>query len=301
MVEENKMKREIVGRNLRAGLMLVIALGAASPAVLWAGGARETTIRTAPTAHGGPEGAETDGRQNGSERAGTGAIPVVLEVREGVHYMHRLKVMPLIRVKNHPQMVAWCETADGEFLTTLFITRRTATQSWRGAPGDPTPKEEIRRKESLPVWSHRRGKVYTDGLHLPTREEPMPDTVTGATPTSGFTIRTQLPAGLEKVAVYFEVNNSTDFNETYTEDAAPGSDTYSGGEWGSGQPSLVYRAVLDPADLPVSAGGAVSLELLGRSTPDGSTGEIHGELSGITTAFDIIEDITISGANPRSR
>ncbi len=214
-------------------------------------------------------------------------IEVAVEVMPGEHFGHKMKILPLINITNNPQMVLWAETVDGEFLRTLYITERIATQSWRGAPGDDTPKEEIRRPESLPVWSHRHGEVYSDGLLVPTREEPMPDAVTGATPKGEFLVHTEIPGGHEEVLVFLEVNMSTDFNDAFPAEAPEGSPNYSGGEWGSGQPALVYRGRLlfDDGGKPQLP---VELTLLGHSSPDGSTGEVFTDLEGVTTAREII-------------
>lgn len=68
---------------------------------------------------------------------------------------------------------------------------------------------------------------------------------------------------------------------------APG---WSGGEWGSGQPSLVYRAVLDSK----AAAVPVELGLAGHGSPDGSDGEIHTDLAGTTTARSIVSSVTLT-------
>lgn len=225
-------------------------------------------------------------------------IEIAVEVMPGEHFDHKMKILPLINITNNPQMVLWAESPEGEFLRTLYITERIATQSWRGAPGDDTPKEEIRRPESLPVWAHRHGEVYSDGLLVPTREEPMPDAVTGATPKGELLVHTEIPAGHEEVWIYLEVNMSTDFNEAFPAEAAEGSPNYSGGEWGSGQPALVYRGRLVIGD-----GGKpqlpVELTLLGHSSPDGSTGELFTDLEGVTTAREIISAARIVPAADR--
>ena len=241
----------------------------------WAGGSSDETITTSPD---------------------TAGVFATITVTTGEHYSHRMKVMPLIVVKNHPQMAAWVESEDGEFLNTLFITNRLATQDWRGAPADPTPAKEIRRAEALPVWSHRHGRHYADGLPVPTRDQPMPDAVTSATPLQSFSVRTVLPEEPRTVWVYLEVNNSTDFNETYAKDLEPGDEAYSGGEFGSGQPSLVYRGSVDTARLTARADTQVHLDLVGHGSPDGSTGRIYPQLNGITTARSILRSVSIAGA-----
>jgi hypothetical protein len=249
---------------------------------VFAGGQRQEVFETGPR-----EGADT---QSG--------IAVAVQVMPGEHFDHKMKIFPLINITNNPQMVLWAESAEGDFLGTLYITERIATQSWRGAPGDDTPKEEIRRPESLPVWAHRHGEVYSDGLLVPTREEPMADAVTGATPKGEFLVYTEIPAGHGEVLVYLEVNMSTDFNDAFPAEAPEGSPNYSGGEWGSGQPALVYRGRLVIGD-----GGRprlpVELTLLGRSSPDGSTGEIFADLEGMTTAQEIVSAARLVPAGER--
>lgn len=283
----------MIGRKAELFAALLAATILVSP--LYAAGSRERTVETTPVPRPGEQAALESTAASGAGDTDE-AVPVVLNVAAGEHFMHKLKVMPFVRVKNYPQMAAWCETEDGQFVSTLFITERVATQNWRGAPADPTPTEDIRREESLPAWSHRHGGTYADGTHMPTREEPMPDAVTTATPKAGFDVYTELPPGYDTLWVYFEVNNSTDFNEFYPEDAPRGSKAYSGGPWGSGQPALVYGARIE-----VDALDTAELELLGHSSPDGSDGRVHEDTSRITTAAAILEGVslTVPSKNPR--
>lgn len=206
-------------------------------------------------------------------------IPVVLEIHGGEAFTHKLQIMPLIKVNNPPQIAAWCETPGGEFIGTLFVTDRVATGNWRSAPADSTPSKEISREEALPVWSHTEART--------------PDAVTSATPKGDFAVRTALPPSQSRVVVYVEVNNSGDFNETYPADAPRGSESYSGGEWGSGQPALVYAATVAMANLTSAGGGVYQLELIGHSSADGTDGRIREDLSGVTTARRIIEKIEL--------
>ncbi len=255
---------------MKSRKIIVIGLLLIATATAWTGGKHEV-VETAPRFENGDSG-----------------IPVEIHVTPGPHYEHRMRILPLIRIKNNPQMAVWVEDSDGRFLQTLYVTERIGSQSWRKAPGDNTPKEEIRRPESLPVWAHRRGRVYADGLHLPTRENPMTDAISGATPSEGFTLLTDVPRGHDTLTIYLEVNMSTDFNDAYPADAAPGAAGYSGGESGSGQPALVYRGQIEPA-----GGGHTELRLIGHSSPDGSKGEIVDGLQGITTAREIIRKVEV--------
>lgn len=254
---------------MRPRITLLHALFLALPAVLFAAGSGEVDPKTRPVDAG---------------------VPATIRIAAGEHFTHELRIMPLIRVSNAPQMAAWCETTDGTFLATLFVTERLGTQGWRGAPADPTPTAEIRRPESLPVWAHRHGRVYADGLRVPTREQPAPDAVTAATPKEGFTLETLLPAGYDELVVFFEINHSADFNECFGADLPSDHPKYSGGPWGSGQPALVYRAHVSTAEPPETT----MLVLVGHASPDGSAGGIEPDLSEVTTARRIVSEVDIT-------
>ena len=124
----------------------------------------------------------------------------------------------------------------------------------------------------------------------------MPDAVTTATPKADFRMATLLPRGYETLVVYFEVNHSADFNEFFPADADETDANYSGGEWGSGQPALVYRSEVHMPG--IRDGQPVALELVGHSSPDGSTGEITEKLEPITTAREIIETARLMVESP---
>jgi hypothetical protein len=259
----------------RTALALLLALAAATLST--AGGCSEESLHLS---------VERDGP------------PATIRIEAGEHFTHKMKIMPLIHVNNAPQMAVWAETAQGEFIETIFVTSRVATQSWRSAPGDDTPKEHIRRDEALPVWSYRSAAVeQAEGVDHESRAgEPAvvgsaTDAVTAATPKQSFEIATTLPDRSGDIILYLEVNNSTDFNEAYPADAQPGTASYSGGEWGSGQPSLVYSA---PLPAGAVAGGRRTFELVGHGSPDGSSGAVTPDLTGVTTARSILSEAEVS-------
>lgn len=216
-------------------------------------------------------------------RTADGEPQIIVEIQEGSSYLHRLKVLPLIRVKTPPQIAVWLETESGEFLETLHVTSRAGTTTWRSAPLDSTPAEDITRPEALPVWSHRAGRIGETGA------ETEPDVITSATPKSGYSVRSELPDHHDRVRVLLEVNQSTDFNESYPEDAAPGAGNYSGGPWGSGQPSLIYEGSLDTRKNE----GGVELTLLGHGSPAGEYGTVYTDLEGLTSALQILEGVRV--------
>lgn len=194
-----------------------------------------------------------------------------LSITPGPNWIHRMPVMPLIVLHNRPQIAAWLEDEQGHFLGTVYITQKTASGHWTKAPWQNPPQ----RPSALPVWSHR---------HTP---ESLPTTVTSATPKAG--LDRHIPLSSNRAVLYVEVNHSTDFNAAYPKNAAPGTSGYSGGKMGSGQPSLVYRGEIDQH----SGSGSCVLELIGHGSPDGREGNIDPDLSGITTAREIVQSITI--------
>ncbi|MDC7126481.1 MAG: hypothetical protein PQJ46_13000 [Spirochaetales bacterium] len=227
------------------------------------------------------------------ELTGDDNVPVEIKIIPGEHYKHKMKINSFIKITNVPQMAVWVEDSENNFITTVFITNRSANQSWRGTPGEDKGKGEVRRASALPLWSHHRGVQYEDGLYMPTKENPMPDAVSSATPKDDFIIKSKIPEQGD-LWIYLEVNSSTDFNEAYSADAPEGSKYYSGGKFESGQPALVYRCKIDRTELNSKEPFSKKFELIGHSSPDGSDGKIYSDMEGITSAFEIIEEAVIS-------
>jgi len=217
----------------------------------------------------------------------TGEIPMTITVKTGDHYLQPLTFVMVRRVDSPPQMAFWIEDTDGGFIDTLYVSLKAGTQGWTTLPWE---KGEIRREYSVPFWAHRRGVIYPDGLYLPTIDEPLPDVVTGATPTADFTLETKAPSAPRRFVVLAEFNAPCDFNDVYPADNRPGEPGYTGGKWGSGQPAMVYAATVDLDD------GVFTYEMvpLGISSPDGSGGGLTRDFSTLTTAPDILKGITIT-------
>lgn len=208
---------------------------------------------------------------------------VKVYVEQGKEWLHDFPLFFGINKKNPPQIAIWLEDGDGNYLSTLYVSHKAATQSWQSAGKN-------RRKEALPHWCHTRGVQYADGLYLPTKEEPLTDGISGATPRGSFDMKVNPAEKLKQFVVKVEVNHSTDFNEYYTKSAKEGEPHYSGGKEGSGQPALVYAAHIDLSS------GAKTFEavLIGHSSPDGNTGDIDADISELTTALHIVKRITIT-------
>ena len=205
---------------------------------------------------------------------------VQVRIEQGAEWLHDFPLFLGIKLKNPPQMAVWQEDLEGNYLSTIYVTHKAATQSWQGSGGN-------RRKESLPHWAYARGIQYKDGLYLPTKDKPLTDGISGATPRGSFEVKLAPASVLKQFVIKVEINHSADFNESYPKTAKEGDANYSGE---SGQPALIYSAEID-----ISSGKkSYEAVLTGHSSPDGSSGDIYEDLLGVTTAVHIVKRITIN-------
>ncbi|MGC9344471.1 MAG: hypothetical protein ACP5E3_17330, partial [Bacteroidales bacterium] len=176
----------------------------------------------------------------------------------------------------------------GRFVQTLYVAESigkgvflhgdASTGKWM--PG------EIRRPAALPVWSHRRGIQAEDGLYLPTPANPVPDAYTGPTPPQSFVIESRLnDEDLRQFLVFFEINQTWDWNEFWTNNKYPDNDEYKT----SCQPALVYKAVVNLDDKQEE----YRMRLIGHSHYAGEDGKLYEDVSTFTTALDIAEEIKV--------
>lgn len=228
---------------------------------------------------------------------------LAVSVKAGEEWIHEFKVAMFIGIETEPQMAFWLEDESGKFVTTIYVTHRTATKDWRGAFGKKDSK--IERPYALPVWKkshvgmgiapmsscaacHNR---HRDGFEPPD-VDPELDAVSGATPPWDFTREWAVPENLRPgtYVVRAEINQSKDNNDAYPQDAAEDDPNYNGGEMGSGQPSLVFEGTLEIGGEPAS----VRLEPVGHGHPAGLDGSVDADLSSMTTALGIVESIDVS-------
>lgn len=203
-----------------------------------------------------------------------------IQVNTGKHWLHDFPLFLGLEKKNPPQFAIWLTDLDTNYLETIFATHKIAHEAWVSNHGN-------RRKEALPFWAHNRGIIYDDGLYLPTKEKPLTDGLSGATPKSNSQFKYQ--PKLKRFLVFAEFNHSVDFNDSYPENAKEGTDAYSGGAEGSGQPAIVFAGLVDLE----SDTDQWKLSLIGHSSPDGSTGKLYNDITGLTSALTIIESIII--------
>lgn len=197
----------------------------------------------------------------------------------------------------HPQMAVWVEDSTGHYIETLFVSKATAQGLFFGGRSKDNFKEfdqnkqgsgDYRRVNALPVWSHKRGVPYDDGLYVPTNDDPLPEAITGATFIDNFKLLTSIDS-LSQFNLRIELNVAFDDNEYYSEFDFPDDDTYHNGTGQLGQPSIIYGNQIDLLDDQ----DYYLLKLLGHGHHSGQTGELYTDLSTLTTALDIVERIVV--------
>ncbi|NTW24889.1 MAG: hypothetical protein HGA37_09330 [Lentimicrobium sp.] len=190
---------------------------------------------------------------------------------------------------NHPLMAIWIEDLDGNYIQTLYVAKSIAKGVF--AFGDKSTGKwqegEIIRVAALPYWSHKRNIKNDLGNYMPKKGFEVPDAYTGATPKSDFTLATRADNEISnKFRIYFEINQSWDWNKHWTNTLYPDDPEYKT----SSQPAVVYAAVIDPS----VKGVAVRLEPVGRSHQSGENGNLYTDLETLTTALRIASEITVT-------
>jgi hypothetical protein len=186
------------------------------------------------------------------------------------------------REHNYPLMAIWITDTGNNYIQTLYISEsvargifkhgETSTGKWLPGP--------IRRPAALPVWSHSRGVREDDGLYVPTVHTPITDAYTGATPLNDFVIYSDISDTFQNVFnVFFEINQSWDWNDYWTNNKYPEDEDYKT----SCQPSLVYCVKVDMRTNQTT----YNLDLVGHGHYSGDDGEIYADLSTFTTALEI--------------
>ena len=189
---------------------------------------------------------------------------------------------------NHPLMAIWVADTTGMYIETLYVAESLAKGVF--TYGDKSAGKwmpgPIRRPAALPVWAFSRNVREDDGLYIPTEKTPLPDAISGATPQNNFVLITKTNSNMPLVfRVYFEINQTWDWNEYWTNNKYPGDLEYQS----SCQPALVYLATIDTR----RNDGPVAMKLIGHSHYNGSNGSINPDLTTITSAKDIVSSILV--------
>jgi len=195
-------------------------------------------------------------------KAGLEGIPIQIEFLKGSAH-------------NHPLMAVWIEDTEGNYLETLYIAKSIGTGIFdhgrvNGGQWEPGP---VYRKAALPYWWHKWG-------NLPDQNNPVPDAISGPTPQADFILESSaMPSTPLPFKVMLEINQSWDWNEYWSNDKYPDNSDYKT----SGQPALVYSALVDPT-VPDSV---YVMEIVGHSHYAGQDGRLYEDISSLTTAKNI--------------
>lgn len=190
---------------------------------------------------------------------------------------------------NHPLFAVWLADENGRYLETLFVSESIAKGTFSRASREKGFWEsgEIQRPAALPYWAHQRNVMNEYGTYNPTPRKPILDGVTGATPVASFVLNLRTRNVLSgSYKLFFEVNQSWDWNEFWYNNRFPGDKEY----MTSSQPALVYSVDF----LMPSTGKILRMKPIGHSHYSGADGSLTTDLSTLTTALKIAESITVT-------
>lgn len=205
---------------------------------------------------------------------------IQVDIVAGEEWVHPFPLFGPITKPNYPTFALWVTEEDGTYIDTVFVTKKIGDASWAYADDG--------RPEALPLWSKVRGGQPSSG-------SPVADGVSGASPRGSQAYGLTRGALPDRIYIWLEINHSVDYNASYKEGISdPDAPFYSGGKGGSGQPALVYRALVD---LSQSPGTGFSLDLVGHSEAGGvwdGTDYYAADPGEITTALSIVKSATVT-------
>jgi hypothetical protein len=182
-----------------------------------------------------------------------------------------------------PTFAIWLEDPDNGQTYTAYATRRVATGDWEGKADVPV---------ALPLWSEIN---WAEKKNRSTEAGLAGDELisTGATPLPGyFRTRVRVKPG-SKWIIWIEYNLSGDFNEAFPEF---NSETLTEDEYSTGQPAMLYKAEIEAVKDRV-----VVPEIAGMCVFDSANKVLVVPLQGITTAAEVLDEISISVVKPKPR
>lgn len=210
---------------------------------------------------------------------------IAVDVKAGAHYSGPGAVVLGVTTTAIPQMAIWLEDIDGNYLDTLYITKKASNSSYIQSL---FASEDVRRPEALPHWAFSRGIQSEDGLMVPSSAQPIADSVTGATPVASFDLQSVVNQKYQQVVVKLEINRSFDYNDAYHKNAFPKDEVYSG-SGNSAQPSLIYAASINLN----KSERYYFMSLKGRGHHSGKDGQLYTDIDGVTTAKEMLNRIII--------
>ena len=188
---------------------------------------------------------------------------MVLIVENGDYWQGKMRVF-IFSIKKTPQLAAWIDDNNENYLSTITVTNKGGKKSWRSAPKEGRP-------EALPVWNNKvlnSSSESIDAVSSASSKETLEAHITDNVLSQG-----------NEYNLYLEINHSFDYNDFWTKDNSGVN----------GQPSVIYHAKFI-AGKP----GKVNLVPVGHGSVDGSNGKITQALDNLTTSLKIIKSAVLT-------
>ena len=198
----------------------------------------------------------------------------------------------------YPQVAIWLESTNGQLIETLFVTEATAKgrfsagrtkENFKQFDWSVTSNGKFARVDALPYWSHKRGVLESDGFFSPSPSSPLPDAVTGATPSGNFILNSEIESNDGKFKLLLEINVAFDDNEYFSEYDFPNDSIYHSGTGQLGQPSLIFETLINVDQKQKY----YLLNPIGHGHHSAQNGLLFNDLSKLTTALEIVERIMV--------
>ena len=170
-----------------------------------------------------------------------------------------------------PQIAIWLENKQTQKYKNVYVTYRAGRNDWKG---------KVNCKVALPFWESRL-KKYSE--YDPQIKNSI-SAVTSATSKTDI-INVKIDLKENSMWTYFiEVNVSGDYNEEFQQFSKSGiPDTE-----GNGQPSIVYRGVIDYSNRVIK-----NPKIIGRTHQTQAVDSLYTDLEKITSAKYIFSDISM--------
>jgi hypothetical protein len=189
---------------------------------------------------------------------------------------------------NHPTIAVWMEDMEGNFIQALFVTESFANGIYRYGKFENKQWTSGTRlyRAALPYFVHKWAKSKGKPDILPSKDEPVYDAFSAATPDADFILNTRSDDKTHsKFKILVEINQTWDFNEYWHNAKYPDDTDYKT----SCQPSLIYAVTIDTNDIMEY----YVLNPIGHGHYSGKDGKLYTDISTLTTAKNIAEKLTI--------
>ena len=97
-----------------------------------------------------------------------------ISIEKGEEWLHNFPLFLGINIKNPPQIAIWTEDMEGNYLSTVYVTHKIATQSWQASA-------VTAERKRCRIGVINRGINMKTGYISLAKKEPLTDGISGAT------------------------------------------------------------------------------------------------------------------------